>query len=70
MDIPGVPDKIKFITACSFSKNDTFKDIMKAQVSFKASATLIFKLQDQEKCGANHSDDPSSQDSKRSHEMD
>ncbi|GJZ71336.1 hypothetical protein Tco_0635187, partial [Tanacetum coccineum] len=33
-------NKIKFITACSFS-NDTFKDIMKAQVSIiKASATL------------------------------
>ncbi|GKA15806.1 hypothetical protein Tco_0695553 [Tanacetum coccineum] len=39
MEIP-CSNKIKFITACSFS-NDTFEDIMKAQVSvFKASATL------------------------------
>ncbi|GJZ22445.1 hypothetical protein Tco_0559484 [Tanacetum coccineum] len=39
MEIPCT-NKIKFITACSFS-NDTFEDIMKAQVSvFKASATL------------------------------
>ncbi|GKF06421.1 hypothetical protein Tco_0037089, partial [Tanacetum coccineum] len=38
----GIPcsNKIKFITACSFS-NDTFEDTMKAQVSvIKASATL------------------------------
>ncbi|GJW38854.1 hypothetical protein Tco_0064699, partial [Tanacetum coccineum] len=39
MEIP-CSNKIKFITACSFS-NDTFEDIMKAQVSiFKASVTL------------------------------
>ncbi|GJW74704.1 hypothetical protein Tco_0134074 [Tanacetum coccineum] len=39
MEIP-CSNKIKFITACSFS-NDTFEDIMKAQVSvIKASATL------------------------------
>ncbi|GJR59958.1 hypothetical protein Tco_1502120 [Tanacetum coccineum] len=39
MEIPCT-NKIKFITACSFS-NDTFEDIMKAQESvFKASATL------------------------------
>ncbi|GJS19295.1 hypothetical protein Tco_0447927 [Tanacetum coccineum] len=35
-----VSNKIKFITACSFS-NDSFEDIMKAQLSvIKASATL------------------------------
>ncbi|GJX90843.1 retrovirus-related pol polyprotein from transposon TNT 1-94 [Tanacetum coccineum] len=39
MEIP-CSNKIKFITACSFS-NDSFEDIMKAQVSvIKASATL------------------------------
>ncbi|GJU03148.1 hypothetical protein Tco_1113486 [Tanacetum coccineum] len=39
MEIPYT-NKIKFITACSFS-NNTLEDIMKAQVSvFKASATL------------------------------
>ncbi|GJT91808.1 hypothetical protein Tco_1080653 [Tanacetum coccineum] len=39
MEIP-CSNKIKFITVCSFS-NDSFKDIMKAQVSIiKASATL------------------------------
>ncbi|GJV09888.1 hypothetical protein Tco_1351429 [Tanacetum coccineum] len=39
MEIP-CSNKIKFITACSYS-NDTFEDIMKAQVSvFKASVTL------------------------------
>ncbi|GJR84868.1 hypothetical protein Tco_0155653 [Tanacetum coccineum] len=39
MEIP-CSNKIKFITTCSFS-NDTFEDIMKAQVSvIKASATL------------------------------
>ncbi|GJT08367.1 hypothetical protein Tco_0842829 [Tanacetum coccineum] len=39
MEIP-CSKKIKFITACSFS-NDSFEDIMKAQVSvIKASATL------------------------------
>ncbi|GJY15519.1 hypothetical protein Tco_0385941 [Tanacetum coccineum] len=39
MEIP-CSSIIKFITACSYS-NDTFEDIMKAQVSvFKASVTL------------------------------
>ncbi|GKB71240.1 hypothetical protein Tco_0932652, partial [Tanacetum coccineum] len=39
MEIP-CSNKIKFITACSFS-NDSFEDIMKAQISvIKASATL------------------------------
>ncbi|GJU11563.1 reverse transcriptase domain-containing protein [Tanacetum coccineum] len=49
MEIP-CSNKIKFITACSFS-NDSFEDIMKAQVSvIKASTTLNSSFQDQEKC--------------------
>ncbi|GJS75742.1 hypothetical protein Tco_0725623 [Tanacetum coccineum] len=56
-------------TACGSFLNESFEDIMKAQVSvFKASATL--NIQDQEKCEHIIPNDTSSQDGKRSHDDD